>query len=429
MHATAAEPTILERCDRSKRVLGVVPEEQSGALCVDHRSARSRAYLATLHTAREHLRCPCGVRWKVCQRRRAHGASYYLQGFAGQQALRKAGTCPLCTGMPPPALPPGDVPPPDLHRTCTLLGGYPVVVPLDTPPEPMRSHAERAASTRRTLLYSSVVRLLESVGFLGLMRPLSEEVIWRRLTAAFRHVPLFPDLDGGPSLADLLWTPASLLPYTAFLSQIVHSWRGPAELRPEAYAVGVVDHIPQVGLGIAQANPGEMIALELTGGARSARIEVRADHLHRIGRSGPYLVLAIALPDGESGRVFHPKVLALAILSAGCPVPVESNRERELVGYVQALQRRFFKPALPLVGGFRPDLMLLGDMLIIEVNGWSGDEYEARKAAMSRALRAHPAYRHWNLLTWHVQRQSWEEFERELRQALGLRRPAVRRRR
>ena len=247
--------------------------------------------------------------------------------------------------------------------------------------------------------------VVTDAGFVGLPGPLEPAVLSGRVREVLALSPLHADEVDGLSFADLAWTPESAESPAEILSRVAAEWTV-RDVAAQVWIIAVVDQVPRA--------EGGRVRFGVRGAHHEVEIDVDARRSKVIGRRGPHLVLvqATRAPDGG---IRCDKLAALAVLDLDCPVPVDSSHERDVIRTIQKMALHFHKPAFAYVDDLTPDVMLLDQQVLIEVQGMRKEGYAERKAEVHRRMCAHPALRGWRLITYNPHQERLQAFERRLR--------------
>lgn len=414
------QPRDYDLIDRHQRVVSTCPswvieEQVSGA--------RSLLYLGELRRWREgrlYLRCPCHIVRHVAQQAR----SLHLRRNPDQAYVDDT-RCDLCTTASQ-TWPNGHLPPAIYERrpielllrsTQSNLLTERRTPRIGTGPQTIGVRRARNLGTLRNIMHAAHWNLF------GGGKPL-EIAGWQQIESVLKEARFDRDTsDAYGCVAHYTYSPH------------VH-WKGDIRelrrrardewpsriLRPECWIFGRIDSVEQDDGSYVVRIPRELLHVELR---RRSRGEYTRPPLEFcvpehatavLGSRGPYLALVV-LSLNDAGTWLEPRRLVLhAIASLECPIPVESQYERECALMLVKNQLSFRKPVVLESGSVLPDMVLLDKPLIIEVQGMDNPEYRTRK--LDSHLRMQVAYPRHRILTYRANDgQSLGEFEKEIRQA------------
>jgi hypothetical protein len=411
-------PVIL--LDHKEKKLGVCPERIIELLEWRPRSDEAIAELDRLHRERSRLLCECGRVLHVVQR------DYpFLRRNPGQSS--GGVECRLCESL--------------RHHEIHSKGasdarrerpGVGFILATRTHPEGSDEGSEDADRRRYSGVAKSSLKyarafgvfftLMDGAGFTSLASSLSWNEAWGRLHDQLTRIQLHPE--SRKTLADFSWMPGGF--YKGGLKgmndRMIEEWDHP-NIQPEGWLFCILAEPPEsefvsvLSITAAMRRKNEALGRETYA---PYVFSVPKHNVAVVGRSGPYLALAAASVNDKGSSPYRKpifrRLLLQSIAGEHNPVPVESSYERETVLLLQRLGIPFKKPVFDDAEGLRPDFVLPRHRLIVEVQGFSSDEYRERKRQTHQRLRESPTYRGFRLVTYDANDgQSLSEFERRLR--------------
>ena len=378
----------VEILNHQNEAIGTLPEDLARTLATSPLSDASLAYLDQLHRERQRLRCTCGRILHAVQREYV-----FLRRNPKQEPVNRE--CPLCESATKPP-----------HARVWVRQQPPVGISLilgtRIHPKPSRERDEdedekerKTNSQKYQRAFGVLFQVMKRAKFTSLQQPLHWTEMWQRLRDVLAAVK--PHDVARATLAEFAWTPGGV--YRGGLrdlnQRMLNLWDHP-ELKAECWTFGVTELPPTAGrLDLWQTDP------EIRRRAEERQppplyppyqLEVSPSSVATIGRTGPYLVFAIGSANAEEDQQFakprYHRLLLQAIAGEHCPVPVESDHEREMVRTLQRMRIRFYKPVFDSPEGLRPDFVLLDHKVIVEVQGFSTDDYREHKREVHERLRA-----------------------------------------
>jgi hypothetical protein len=422
-------PVIL--LDHKNQKLGVCPQLIVELLERRPRSDEAIAVLDRLHRKRSRLLCECGRVLHVVQREYP-----FLRRNPGQSS---AGVdCQLCEASR------------DYERQSEGASAARCERPDVGFILATRIHADGSGEVRRDddrgrhsgaggggLKYARAFgvffSLMDRAGYTSLASELRWKQAWGRLHDQLTGMPLHPE--SRKTFANFCWMPGF---YKGGLKgmndRMLEEWDHP-DIQPEGWLFCILTEAPE----------SETVSVSTISDAMRQKNEAEGKEVYApyvftvpkhnvavIGRSGPYLALAVASVNDKGATpyrkpIFH-RLLLHSIAGEHNPVPVESSYERRTVELLQRLKIPFKKPLFDDMEGLRPDFVLPNHRLIIEVQGINTDKYRDKKKQIHRRLMDSPAYRGFKLITYDANDgQSPSEFEWRLRSAVKSQGTLVRR--
>lgn len=270
-----------------------------------------------------------------------------------------------------------------------------------------------------TVLYT----LMERAGFTSLCSPLNWGEIWERMNRQLQVVALHHE--SSHSLADFAWLPGSIS--TGGLAGLNRrmrvQWDHP-KMKAEGWVFGILQEPPSGGEVKLYASCTSMRRSLESNGSQvfSYNFQIPRYSMTKVGRTGPYFMLAVCSPDLEGNPQytkpnFH-RLILQSILSEKCPIPVESNFEREVAVLLLRRQLPFRKPVFSREG-VRPDFVLPQHEVIIEVQGMNDEEYRERKQVIHERIRSSESYARFRLVTYDANEgENLSDFESKLMRLL-----------
>lgn len=250
-----------------------------------------------------------------------------------------------------------------------------------------RELGERYGSQRSCLRY-----YMERAGWHQLGSALHPGEVWRQLRLSLRGGDV--RLRGGAHVrvSDLTWMPDEPLTPSAHAWQVARDWPG-EQVVPEMWLIAVVE---RSGIRI---DGGEVEISWTDQARRTGCLRLPRTQVAWTVCTPPYLLFAAGHATPDLTTWTPHRVVLEGIVSARCPVPVDSGEERRAVLVLQEMGFAYQKMLFP-VDGVWPDFVLPEQRIILEVQGTRRDGYTERKARTHGQMRAR--FPGWELLTWDV---------------------------
>jgi hypothetical protein len=396
--------------------LEAYPPELVELLAEGALSPDARRELDRLHRERKRVKCADGVIRHAVQR-----AYPFLRVNRGQERVGRGG-CALCTNSSANGTARGTFEIPESRgaigailatRLHPATGGD-----KRKPPKGRGGGVSRPRKYHKA--FAVLWKILEQAGFTSLGGPLEWAELWGRVQAQLAAVLIHPE--SVHTFAHFAWMPGRLYKGGLVnLNRRLRDWDH-RELQPEAWAFGIMDAPPVDGQVELYVLPSVARAAVASRGGQlypPLRFEVPRSCVACVGRSGPYLTLAIGSlnNDGEpkfSKPNFH-RLIMQAVADELSPVPVESQYEREVVSFFQRRRVGYHKPVFGNAEGLRPDFVLPNQSILVEVQGMNDKGYRDHKRVVHQRLTMSEAYAGYRLVTYEPNEgESIEEFERRL---------------
>lgn len=336
-------------------------------------------FLEDLRRRKLRLKCPCGRILHTVQRQ-----SLFLRLNPKQDV--KGPECPLC------------------ESTFDGITGSQAARPLSSQAQiglilasrhmEEKDERERAEQTgggggslRMRLRYAGAFtvlwKLMEGAGFLELPAPIGWTPAWEHLHRSLNKLPVIHE----GYMSDFVWMPGRL--YQGGLrglnERLLGSWRHP-KMQAEGWVFAMIAERPEEDEMLFWSVPESMrrrVAETEANKYKPYRIHVPHSNYSVVGRSGPYLALAVCSANTEGDAAFRKpsfhRVIMQAVAGEHNPVPVESSYEREVVLLLQRHEIRFIKPVFSVAEDLRPDFMLPDLKVVLEVQGMMSEEYREHK--------------------------------------------------
>lgn len=386
-----------------------------GALSPDARREFDR-----LHREKKRIKCEDGLIRHIVQK-----AYPFLRVNPGQDRA-KAGGCVLCqtTG--------GGIGGGGTFEVPESRGAIGVILATRLHPseEPGEKKTKKGGVVSRSRRYhkafSVLWKIMEQAGFTSLGGTLDWAELWGLAHDQLKTVLIHPE--SRHSFAHFSWMPGRI--YTGGLVDLNRRLRrwDHREVQAEAWAFGMVESTPADGQVEFYALP-SVARAAVTGRGRTVyppyKFEVPRNCVACVGRTGPFLAMAIGSYNGEGDPEFTKpnfhRIILQAVYDELSPVPVESQHERDVVRFFQRRRVGFIKPVFGDEEGLRPDFVLPNQKMILEVQGMNDAGYKAHKREIHARLLLSARYGGYRLVTYDPNEgEDIAQFERRL---MGMMRP------
>jgi hypothetical protein len=313
----------------------------------------------------------------------------------------------LCEGTESDRDSPLAAPPPDTRiglilRTRTRTEGGGVREPREAP-------AGSGGCGRRHLrAFGVFYKILESAGLNTSAAPHTWDAGWARVRQVLEGVS--PYAGSARRMSDFAWMPGGT--YKGGLRGLNDRLRDlwtERQVQAEGWAFFVIPELPPADEVEIHTLPSKARARLAEGGGQlypPYRLKIARSQIAPIGRTGPYLGLAVASANGEGDPAFAKpnfhRLLLVSVATESWLLPVESNHERDAAWLLRRLEVPFVKPLFADAEGLRPDflLSLRGRPAVLEVQGMNTDEYREHKREVHGRIRASQIYRGQPLITY-----------------------------
>ncbi|MFL6284599.1 MAG: hypothetical protein ACJ74Q_15745 [Pyrinomonadaceae bacterium] len=370
--------------------------------------------LDRLHRQRRRLQCGCKRILHVVQ-----GNAPFLRRNPRQ--VERIGECGLCSSSGSGARS-RSLEVPREYASIGVILGTRIHRPQDTEAEGKGEvkSGGTSQSQKYARAFGVLFSLMEKAGLTSLPTRLAWDELWARIHEQLRGARVHQR--AGQTFAEFAWMPGRL--YAGGLPDLnrrLGRWAHP-EVQAEGWAFCVVEESPKNGevsyYGLPSA---ARDAIRSRGGELYPpyQFQVPPHNVARIGRTGPYIALAICTMKLSGDQkyckpTFH-RLLLQAIASESVPVPVESSFEREVVFLLQRLRVPFRKPLFSDESQLRPDFVLPERLVVIEVQGMNDEDYRKHKRVIHEKIRMSEKYSGFELITYDPNEgEKLTEFERKL---------------
>lgn len=285
------------------------------------------------------------------------------------------------------------------------------------------SHKQKYQSAF-TVLYT----IMERCGFTSLSSALDWNDIWNRVHQQLQTAPLCHQ--SSRSLAAFAWMPGRIYEDgLRGLNRRMHNdWDHP-KMKAEGWVFGILQDSPIGGeVKLHPLSTSMREALQARGSVVFSpyHFQVPRHNVAKVGRTGPYLVLALCSTNSEDDPhfakpTFH-RLILQSILDERHPLPIESRFEGEVAELLISRRISFHKPVFLDSERIRPDFILPQERIVIEVQGMNDDYYREHKRVVHQRIEMSETYRGFKLLTYNANDgETLKGFEEKLMASLGSR--------
>lgn len=364
-------------------------------------SAAGQDALDELHRRRLRLECDCGTLLHVAQRSRS-----FLRRNPKQQTNGRS--CDLCESTSSERDPGSSVTPPADSRVGLILRTRVHDAPDRADDDTPSGTSTGGGGQKYLRAFGVLFRILHDAGLNRNAETYTWDDGWKRIYDVLSRVEL---LAGSPRrMSDFAWMPGDL--YKGGLrdlnDRLRNLWPG-GRHQPEGWVFGSVPEIPAgEDFEVHTLSTRARDSIASKGGRLYPpyRLRISRHQMSPVGRTGPFLALAVAsLNTSDPPQYAKPVVARLLLVSVAAEnwlLPVESNHERETAFLLRRLGLPFLKPLLADSDGLRPDFLVkVGEQrIVLEVQGMNTDEYRQHKVEVHARIRASRLYRAYTLVTY-----------------------------